>query len=839
MAANNKRQFELGFSIGGKVASSFSNAFKGVERQLAATKRAVGNAGKAWANFGRQAGKLMLGATGTATTVGLAAWRMANDIASAGDRVAQNAARVRMSNEAYQGLEFAFRRAGFAADEFSRMMEGMDRTIRDAAASDRGMQRFAEEFGLSAKKLNAMDPAKRIERLTDYLNYLEDPLKRDRLSMELFGRAWSDMSQVLGQGSEGLREAAEMAARTGNILSDETIKASQAYEQARRDIRASIDGIKNQLFANLVPHFTRAFEQVNERLQSVDWAAWGDKIAGWAEAAVPKIKETAKRIGELAGKVRDGVLHVRDFVGGWGNVGKIAAGLVGAKTAISGVKAAVATFKVGLTLLNPALKGLNLLWKLGPFGKVALVMAGIFAIVKGVKWLAGNFEWAERIFGRVKDAITGFFSNVAETFSNIGGKISDTWNAARERTSSFVSGAADMFERLPIPAARVFGLIRRSVNENWDSSASLTENLRNVVSGAFENIRGSAAEKFSAVRDAIGSNWDSSASLTENLRNVVSGAFENIRGSAAEKFSAVRDAIGSNWDSSASLTENFINAAKGLFGLLPEGIREKVSSVIGIFSGAWDRASSDIQAFVQRVIDFFSPVTRVIEGIGNAVGNLFSRGGGSGGGQGRGGGSGGGRGRGGVPAYASGGIVTRPHFGLVGEAGPEAIIPLKNNKNSRGLWEKAGSLAGFAPKYKEPSKNQRTGSFAGPAGKEGFNGLLGKLGSFAGLAPARSDEAKGLTNFAPAYGEPSKGGFSGLLDKLGSLMGLSPGMASGGDNITIPINVSVNVPGGGPDAAGQVQAAGDDIAKQVKAIVKGEVPNILSELKRAKIRTAF
>jgi len=32
---------------------------------------------------------------------------------------------------------------------------------------------------------------------------------------------------------------------------------------------------------------------------------------------------------------------------------------------------------------------------------------------------------------------------------------------------------------------------------------------------------------------------------------------------------------------------------------------------------------------------------------------------------------------GGYPTHAEGGIVTRPHFGLVGEAGPEAIIPLK------------------------------------------------------------------------------------------------------------------------------------------------------------------
>lgn len=49
--------------------------------------------------------------------------------------------------------------------------------------------------------------------------------------------------------------------------------------------------------------------------------------------------------------------------------------------------------------------------------------------------------------------------------------------------------------------------------------------------------------------------------------------------------------------------------------------------------------------------------------------------------------------------YASGGILTKPHLGLVAEAGPEAIIPLSPNKASRGieLWTKAGRALGVFP----------------------------------------------------------------------------------------------------------------------------------------------
>ena len=50
-------------------------------------------------------------------------------------------------------------------------------------------------------------------------------------------------------------------------------------------------------------------------------------------------------------------------------------------------------------------------------------------------------------------------------------------------------------------------------------------------------------------------------------------------------------------------------------------------------------------------------------------------------------------------SYAFGGILTRPHFGLVAEAGPEAIIPLSTRMRPRALelWQQTGELLGVMP----------------------------------------------------------------------------------------------------------------------------------------------
>lgn len=55
-----------------------------------------------------------------------------------------------------------------------------------------------------------------------------------------------------------------------------------------------------------------------------------------------------------------------------------------------------------------------------------------------------------------------------------------------------------------------------------------------------------------------------------------------------------------------------------------------------------------------------------------------------------------------LSAYAHGGYIDRPHLGLVGEAGPEMIIPLSSGRRSRAmeLYERTGQMLGVKP-YKD------------------------------------------------------------------------------------------------------------------------------------------
>lgn len=107
-----------------------------------------------------------------------------------------------------------------------------------------------------------------------------------------------------------------------------------------------------------------------------------------------------------------------------------------------------------------------------------------------------------------------------------------------------------------------------------------------------------------------------------------------------------------------------------------------------------------------------------------------------------------------LKGYAAGGILSRPHLGLVAEAGPEAIIPLSSRMRSRALalWQQAGEYLGVRP-------------YA--------------AGGFAGVMPGTA-------------------------------------VAGGGANITVPVNVNLQVSGENIDYESIKNEVGWRIAKSIK-----------------------
>ncbi|MGN0489330.1 MAG: phage tail tape measure protein [Ruminococcus sp.] len=116
-------------------------------------------------------------------------------------------------------------------------------------------------------------------------------------------------------------------------------------------------------------------------------------------------------------------------------------------------------------------------------------------------------------------------------------------------------------------------------------------------------------------------------------------------------------------------------------------------TIPGWFTSVWDAVAGFVTDTIptwanniwKSITGFFSSIGDWIGQTFSKIGDFFTKGFNAGSGN--------------DSKHAWGGIMNSPHYGVVAEDGPEAIIPLKGSKNARGLdiWLKAGQALGVQP----------------------------------------------------------------------------------------------------------------------------------------------
>lgn len=483
--ARAKNEYQLGFIINAALNSRFGKTFQAAQRQIQATKQAAQRAGKAWGDFGKSAGRMALAVGAAATGVVAAVWRMTDAVGEQGNRAYQTARRIGMCVEAYQELEYAFNQNGIEGKRFEYMMRRLDGTLTKAASSASSAARWGEEFGLSVEVLSRMNPEERIETLIEHLHRLEDPLERDRLALELFGQAGSEMARLLEGGEAGIISLREEARRTGNVMSAEAVANANAYANMKTQLRATISGIRVQLFSGLLPAFTGVMERIKERLQGVDFAAMGARLAEWVEGMIPRVIEFGQRVGEFVIKIRDGVLAVKDFMGGWGNMGRLVGVLILLPTAIKLITALVATFKLINTIVPIATlvtKGFNAALMANPIGLIIMLVA---ALVAGIILLVRNFDRVREVFINVWSGIKNFFSGVAswlmDRMSAIGEFFRNVWTGIKGFFVGIWEGIMDFFAPIGEFFSNIWNGIKNGADALWNGIVSGVRGMVNAV----------------------------------------------------------------------------------------------------------------------------------------------------------------------------------------------------------------------------------------------------------------------------------------------------------------------------------------------------------------------
>lgn len=170
-------------------------------------------------------------------------------------------------------------------------------------------------------------------------------------------------------------------------------------------------------------------------------------------------------------------------------------------------------------------------------------------------------------------------------------------------------------------------------------------------SGHWENVKAWTSEKWESANEI----WDNAVSnIDETLFNGEwwAGHWESVKGWASEKVDSFSDV----WESAKSSAESTLFSGEW-------------------WSGKWGQVKSWAASAWENIKSGFT--------VGAEQGRRAS----------------GGEVYGPPKKYARGGYIDRPHLGLVGEAGPEMIIPLSSGRRNRAmqLYMRTGQMLGVRP----------------------------------------------------------------------------------------------------------------------------------------------
>ncbi len=661
------RTLSLAFELAGKLAPSFIESAKGATAQLKVvqktakeiqTKAEMRASMASWKNFtgsvknakGALGGvkselvgiaKAAVGLVAGNGLLGASIYGAAKSSANYADAAIKNAQSVGMTADAFTELAYAANMSGVSQQEFVSSSAKLNRVVEDAlSGSKSAMEAF---FRAGVELRDSAGNLKTTEQLyaeiADTFAGMPDGIGKTSLAMELFGKSGAKLIPMLNSGRNGLTALRADAQRLGISLTDFDAKNAEAFNDSFANIGESIRGLTLIAGKHLWPVFTKIHDFISSKIVVAgqelarvmpQWTAEFEK--GW-DALVPELESAWQSI-------KDGARVANDFaqsMGGWVPL---------IKTAVKywlywrGIRLAKSLWDTGKAVRDLGRNFLALQYagiSIGGVLKAAgggLAKAAVAAKAFGASLLLNPIGLA--IAGIV--ALGGTIYLCVKYWDDITAAIAKAWEWIK---GVFVAG----WNMLP-------GWLQGPLASAYDSVAGFAGD----VAGAFGGLWDKVAGYFTAKGAAVAAAFD---------KGILAGIWETLKQFNPltlfmDAFTAVKDWL---------LNFDLASAGAALARSLGDGI-------LNAWAGIKDSIKSAVVDWIPGGQSIANAASAAAGGIGDAAGWV------------------GGKLSSLIPAFADGGVVTRPQLAMIGEAGPEVVVPVTRPGRAAELMQTAAGMMG-------------------------------------------------------------------------------------------------------------------------------------------------
>lgn len=236
----------------------FKRGMEDVRNDLDKTSQAAGRTKSAFEAAGAGIRKMIGPAKIAAAAIaaaGAATFGLASSTAKAGDNAAKTADRIGIGVEALQELRFAAERSGVASNTLDMALQRMTRRVAEAAQGSGEAKNALAELGLNAETLAAKSPDAALADIADAMQNVANQSDRVRLGFKLFDSEGVGLVNTLAGGSAGLEEMRQAARDTGSVISEDTARSSEQFQDKMQDLQASMAGLRTEIGEKLIPIF--------------------------------------------------------------------------------------------------------------------------------------------------------------------------------------------------------------------------------------------------------------------------------------------------------------------------------------------------------------------------------------------------------------------------------------------------------------------------------------------------------------------------------------------------------------------------------------------------------
>jgi phage-related minor tail protein len=652
-----------------------------------------------------------------------------------------------------QGLQAGARNTDLVADAFK---EFSIRAVDGSKTTAQGFQAIGLDAEEMAGKIAAGGPtaAAALQTTIDALRNMEDPVQRSQAAVALFGTQAEDLGTAL--------YALDPATAGAVGFLDDTKGAAEDLGTTMSDnLGSKIEGVKRQIGQDM----TIALGSLISGFQ--DGKSSGDGIAGTFSSIGAAVRDATTWISEHEGVLRTvatvigvvllpimaawgtaAVVNAAKNVGAWLSVAFTSQGAaaatersaaqvglgwlaMGAQAVIQGVKIAAvwlaqivgaavsgaASFVVQVarvvggwilmgaqSLIQAARMAAAWVIAMGPVGWIIALIVGLVALIIA-NWDTVK-QWTVDAWNAVVGAIqaawdwvvgivTGAVNWVVDFVTGLPQRIWDGLVALGQMLADLATTAWQMFSDAVTTAVQaVVDFVTGLPQRIWDGLIALGQMLADLATAAWQWFSDAVSAGVQAVIDYVtafpGNFIAGLGNLGQMLADVATTAWQWFYDNVVSKAGELISWLG-------GLPGRLISAIGDLGGLLLQKGRDLIQGLVNGISNAASFVGDVAKNVVNAIIGFIND--KMIDGINNLLDFTIA----------------------GIhinvpdiphiPKLADGQIVHRSTLAIVGEAGPEAVIPLSPARANRraALMEEAGLSGGgrqlvYAPNITVPKQ---------------------------------------------------------------------------------------------------------------------------------------